>query len=198
MEHACVCTNIAFASIRTARLAVGGGVPTGLRCSVFVTPSRAHLCYQSLHPGFCGCAGSDCTHLARSTATMYDRKQHVHGVATCECRSECGVTRLFSCVRASCRPVTQNGAGHGQRSTEYDVHPDYPVLRPVVPLTYSLTMKACLRQHAMERPTFDQILELLRDVVKEVARGRYLDGDGRLQVNFPPSPGTLSPADGVY
>lgn len=132
------------------------------------------------------------------TATMYDRKQHVHGVATRECCSECGVTRLFSCVRASCRPVTQNGAGHGQRSTEYDVHPDYPVLRPVVPLTYSLTMKACLRQHAMERPTFDQILELLRDVVKEVARGRYLDGDGRLQVNFPPSPGTLSPADGVY
>eukprot|EP00892_Ulva_mutabilis_P005445 jgi/Ulvmu1/3272/UM151_0020.1 len=78
------------------------------------------------------------------------------------------------------RPVTQNG-GHGGRSTEYDVHPDYPVLRPAVPLTYSLTMKACLRQHAMERPTFDQILELLRDVVKEVARGRYLDGDGRLQ-----------------
>ena len=56
------------------------------------------------------------------------------------------------------------------------------MLRPAVPLTYSLTMKACLRQHAMERPTFDQILELLRDVVKEVARGRYLDGDGRLQV----------------
>lgn len=90
--------------------------------------------------------------------------------------------------------MTQTGVNGSHRSTEYDVHPDYPVLRPAVPLTYSLTMKACLRQHAMERPTFDQILELLRDVVKEVARGRYLDGDGRLQVRAAPLPPSWLPS----
>jgi hypothetical protein len=64
------------------------------------------------------------------------------------------------------------------------VHPDYPTLRENVPLTYALTMKACLRQHAMERPTFDQILELLQDVCSEVDRGKYLDGDGRVRVRL--------------
>lgn len=34
----------------------------------------------------------------------------------------------------------------------------------------------------MERPTFDQILELLNDVNAEVGRGKYLDGDGRVRV----------------
>lgn len=68
------------------------------------------------------------------------------------------------------------------RATEYDVHPEYPTLRDNIPLTYALTMKACLRQHAMERPTFDQILELLDDVSAEVRRGKYLDGDGRARV----------------
>ena len=67
-------------------------------------------------------------------------------------------------------------------TTEYDVHPEYPTLRDNIPLTYALTMKACLRQHAMERPTFDQILELIHDVSAEVSRGKYLDGDGRARV----------------
>ena len=51
-----------------------------------------------------------------------------------------------------------------------------------VPLTYTLTMKACLSHKYTERPSFAQVLQLLHDVQGEVAAGRYMDGTGRVQV----------------
>lgn len=56
-----------------------------------------------------------------------------------------------------------------------------------MPLTFALTMKACLSQKHTERPSFAQILQLLADLQKEVSKGSYVDSTGRVQV-MPPSP----------
>jgi hypothetical protein len=67
---------------------------------------------------------------------------------------------------------------------EYDVNPDYPNLEQFVPLTYALTMHACLRENHRERPMFEQIIELLDDVHREVASGEYIDVSGSQRVRF--------------
>jgi serine/threonine protein kinase len=65
---------------------------------------------------------------------------------------------------------------------QYEIHPEFPLLHAGVPLTYTLTMKACLSPKYTERPSFSQVLQLLKDVHVEVAKGRYMDGTGRVQV----------------
>lgn len=65
---------------------------------------------------------------------------------------------------------------------QYEIHPEFPLLQAGVPLTYTLTMKACLSHKYTERPSFSQVLQLLNDVQVEVAKGRYMDGTGRVQV----------------
>jgi hypothetical protein len=83
----------------------------------------------------------------------------------------------------ACRPATDCTEGEGE---QYVAHPDFPHLPPDAPLTFALTMKACLSQKHTERPTFNQILQLLRDLQKEVGHGTYVDSTGRVQVpRFP-------------
>eukprot|EP00892_Ulva_mutabilis_P012781 jgi/Ulvmu1/9876/UM057_0031.1 len=60
-------------------------------------------------------------------------------------------------------------------------HPAFPDLPASVPLTYTLSMHACLSQRPTERPTFAQVSTLLRDVAMEVADGRYVNSDARVQ-----------------
>jgi hypothetical protein len=71
---------------------------------------------------------------------------------------------------------------------QYEIHPEFPLLQAGVPLTYTLTMKACLSNKYTERPSFSQVLQLLNDVQIEVAKGRYMDGTGRVQVCVLQSP----------
>jgi serine/threonine protein kinase len=78
----------------------------------------------------------------------------------------------------ACRPETDGTHGEDQ----YIAHPEFAALPPDAPLTFALTMKACLSSKHVERPTFNQILQLLRDLQKEVARGSYVDSAGRVQV----------------
>jgi hypothetical protein len=66
----------------------------------------------------------------------------------------------------------------------YVRHPDFPHLPASVPLTYTLTMQACLSESHGERPTFEQVIVLLRDLCAEVAKGQYIDTAGCLQVWF--------------
>ena len=65
---------------------------------------------------------------------------------------------------------------------QYEMHPDFPLLPSRVPLTFTLTMKACLSPKPAERPSFPQVLQLLSDVQGEVAKGRYMDATGHVQV----------------
>eukprot|EP00892_Ulva_mutabilis_P012777 jgi/Ulvmu1/9872/UM057_0026.1 len=62
-------------------------------------------------------------------------------------------------------------------------HPAFPYLPATVPLTFTLTMKACLSENPDERPTFGQILTIFDDVVFEVASGSYLNSLGQMMVS---------------
>jgi hypothetical protein len=65
---------------------------------------------------------------------------------------------------------------------ELVLHPLFPNLPSSVPLTYTLTMEACLSSAPEERPSFQQLLTLLADVQHEVALGKYINTVGRVQV----------------
>eukprot|EP00892_Ulva_mutabilis_P008546 jgi/Ulvmu1/6063/UM027_0041.1 len=70
---------------------------------------------------------------------------------------------------------------------EYVPHPTFPDVPGVVPLTFTLTMHACLSLKPSERPTFDQVVTLLNDLEDEITTGSYIDSNGEGQ-----DAGTLS------
>ena len=69
---------------------------------------------------------------------------------------------------------------------EYMLHPRFPNLPGSVPLTYTLTLEACLSSAPEERPSFAQILTLLEDVQHEVSLGEYINTVGRVQARCSP------------
>lgn len=83
-----------------------------------------------------------------------------------------------------CRGETRAGTDDTHFG-EYDINPSYPNLAPYVPLTYALTLHACLRDHHRERPTFAQVIALLEGVQQEVASGEYVDLSGAKRVRLP-------------
>lgn len=60
--------------------------------------------------------------------------------------------------------------------------PEFPHLPASVPLTFTLTMTACLSEAPADRPTFAQIGTIFGDLCSEVARGYYINSAGMLQV----------------
>lgn len=64
-------------------------------------------------------------------------------------------------------------------------HPTFPDLPASVPLTYTLSMHACLSERPTERPSFAQVATLLRDVAVEVSDGCYVNSHARVQVRLP-------------
>jgi serine/threonine protein kinase len=105
--------------------------------------------------------------------------------ATAACLETCTVLRVWSMHVDQawlCRDeksVITNDSYIG----DYDINPGYPNLDPVTPLTYALTLHACLRDHHRERPTFEQVISLLEDVQREVASGQYDDLNGGVRVS---------------
>lgn len=61
-------------------------------------------------------------------------------------------------------------------------HPRFPSLPLTVPLTFTLTMKACLSELPNERPTFGQIATIFEDLVFEVDTGTYISSSGQVMV----------------
>ena len=58
----------------------------------------------------------------------------------------------------------------------------FPHLPSSTPLTYLLTMMACLSDRPGDRPTFEQLLSILEDMDREVQCGTYIDASGHSQV----------------
>lgn len=58
---------------------------------------------------------------------------------------------------------------------------EFPHLPASVPLTFTLTMTACLSERPSDRPTFAQICTIFGDLCSEVARGYYINSAGMLQ-----------------
>ena len=64
------------------------------------------------------------------------------------------------------------------------LNPRFPRLPKATPLTFTLTMKACLSNTHSERPTAAQLRTLLSDMQREVAQGRYIDCSGTIRVRL--------------
>ena len=106
--------------------------------------------------------------------------------------------RLLTRICVHSRPEDKNPSSNAKStapsrpkpSKTFSRHPDFPNLPASVPLTYALTMTACLSDVPSERPTFLQLQQILSDLGDEVARGFYINGQGRAQVrgSKPPLP----------
>lgn len=70
-------------------------------------------------------------------------------------------------------------------------HPAFPSLPITVPLTFTLTMKACLSETPSERPTFGQLATIFEDLVFEVDTGTYISASGQVMVRKIPCYVTL-------
>jgi serine/threonine protein kinase len=112
-------------------------------------------------------------------------------------KRECAPTRAVCAPVATLAPLQpltaracsvsnrteETSARAGRRATgRFTRHPEFPNLPVSVPLTYVLTIEACLIDDPDERPTFGQLFEILSDLSEEVARGYYINGQGRAQV----------------
>lgn len=62
------------------------------------------------------------------------------------------------------------------------MHAGFPELPRAVPLTFTLTMYACLSRVPEERPTFSQILTLFKDLDDELSSGNYVNSLGQPEV----------------
>lgn len=87
--------------------------------------------------------------------------------------------------------AAQSGGGGGGGDTRFVPHPDFPRVPASVPLTYTLTMVACLSERPEDRPSFTQAIDVLADVVGEVRQGSYINSDGVTLVCPPPAPALL-------
>eukprot|EP00892_Ulva_mutabilis_P010030 jgi/Ulvmu1/739/UM010_0112.1 len=74
--------------------------------------------------------------------------------------------------------LSAQAAGGGGGDMRFAPHPDFPRVPASVPLTYTLTMVACLSERPEDRPSFSQALDVLADVVAEVRQGSYINSDG--------------------
>jgi hypothetical protein len=99
-------------------------------------------------------------------------------------RSPCRPNRC-PCGHKKCKCSGKGGAGGKSRAKkDVKLNPRFPRLPPTTPLTYTLTMKACLSTAAHERPTATQLRTLLNDMNLEVQQGQYIDCNGNRRVRF--------------
>jgi hypothetical protein len=69
-----------------------------------------------------------------------------------------------------------------QMPQHFALHPLFPHLPADAPLTYTLTMQACLCEMPCDRPSFSDVVTLLQTMQNEVSSGQYLNSEGILQV----------------
>lgn len=103
----------------------------------------------------------------------------------CACRPASRPARSASDAGSDTDTAAPDGRGReAPRRKALTRHPDFPDLPVSVPLTYTLAMKACLSRDPAERPTFPQLQVIIADLEDEVARGHYINGNGRAQVRL--------------
>eukprot|EP00892_Ulva_mutabilis_P000885 jgi/Ulvmu1/10798/UM069_0033.1 len=87
---------------------------------------------------------------------------------------------IMGCLVYVPAPRAEGDGGDGGRA-ELELNPAFPTVPASVPLTFALTMQACLAPAPTDRPAFEQVLTLLRDCEAEVAVGEYVNAAGYIQ-----------------
>jgi hypothetical protein len=97
---------------------------------------------------------------------------------------------LLPVTSCACREEIKVGERHIPRTASSDStrrqlqrHPSFPHLPPATPLTFTLTAAACMSDQLRQRPNFEQLLVLLKDMHEEVATGHYINSLGRVEVS---------------
>eukprot|EP00892_Ulva_mutabilis_P009184 jgi/Ulvmu1/6638/UM003_0276.1 len=80
----------------------------------------------------------------------------------------------------SASPTKGCGGGRAAPPAVDTLFPDLP---GSVPMTYTLTVKACTSPQLGDRPSFKQIARILTDLEHEVATGTYIDSNGFQQAS---------------
>lgn len=79
-------------------------------------------------------------------------------------------------------PPFADKADVDEMDVDFVMHAGFPELPTVVPLTFTLTMHACLSRLPEERPTFSQIITLFKDMRQELSSGKYIGSLGQSEV----------------
>ena len=69
-----------------------------------------------------------------------------------------------------------------QRDGILERNPNFPAFQHYVPLNYALLAVACMSRDYTERPSFSQILDVLKDIETEMDDKFYIDAEGCEQV----------------
>eukprot|EP00892_Ulva_mutabilis_P012772 jgi/Ulvmu1/9868/UM057_0022.1 len=77
--------------------------------------------------------------------------------------------------------ATKGGSDALKPQFEYIMHPAFPELPAGAPLTFTLTMHACLSVSPTDRPSFDQVKTLFEDLNEEIWTGQYINSVGQPQ-----------------
>ena len=96
----------------------------------------------------------------------------------------CHAFTMLKSVSALCRQAAHDDDAGGRRERRLVRHPMFPDLPASVPLTYVLSMKACLSEVPRERPSFDDLTTLLEDCSSEVLTGSYTNSMGHQWVRL--------------
>jgi hypothetical protein len=136
------------------------------------------------------CRGRFCVHrrsrgngkrvdASASSRGRQQRSSSMHTTQSSAARGPQG--RTIEAQVAEGEPSSDDSDGSAHH-LEFD--PAFPDLPASVPLTYTLSMKACLSEKPSERPSFAQVLTLLADMRQEVGGGHYINSEGRVQVRL--------------
>jgi hypothetical protein len=114
------------------------------------------------------------------------------GLTECSKRKPSVVLKaVLSCKRLVCRrympPESLPMATPPRARAQARPHSASDACAPsAAPLTFTLTMKACLAQSAADAPSFAQLCTLLEDISTEIQAPQYVDSDGNMRARLWP------------
>jgi hypothetical protein len=112
------------------------------------------------------------------TRSQSRSRSHTHSPAP----SQPPRSRSTACADAHDALFTLESIGECGDDTTFVQRAEYPRLPASVPLSYTLTMAACLSERPSDRPSFSHLLVLLHDMAIDAATGQYINSVGVLQV----------------
>ena len=141
------------------------------------TATSASGAHRDVAANVAGTAATTTGSIARNTATS-----NVTGTQTTAASSNTSSVDRDASATVGWRRQAGLTRSHAALSGDRPSSASDASVARVLPLTFTLTMKACLSRAAEDVPTFEQLLTLVDDMLDEVQQEEYVDSDGHLRV----------------